>query len=304
MIFGHFLRDLHKRLPEWDRSSRLSLYLAGVLLVALLLAGFVGPDEIKSPARLGAFGLLLTLQLLIFWGNRRAISPYHAAQQHYIRGEYESARGLLEPVLDSHRGSADALALLGNCYRQLGQFDRAKLAIERALQIKPDYHYALYAAGKLHLVLGDYLQACDYIERALSLGAPDVVRFDLGQACYYLGDYAKATTNLGKFCKLSFDEPAKTMLAGHYLANLADDQPVAAEPLDESIAYWKEEATRYRQTGYGKAILNEVRLLQGIVDGSVSPDSPAAAANRPDALPQNSKPACCTSDAVKANGPG
>ncbi|MCY4021616.1 MAG: tetratricopeptide repeat protein [Chloroflexi bacterium] len=284
MIFGHFLRDLYKRLPEWDRSARLSLYLAVILLIALLLAGFVGPDEIKLPARLGAFGLLLTLQLLILWANRRAISPYHEAQQHYIRGEYESARDLLEPALDSHRGSADALALLGNCYRQLGQFDRAELAIERALQTKPDYHYALYAAGKLNLVLGDYAQASELIERACSMGAPEVVYFDLGQAYYYLRDHARAAAYLGRFCKLSFEEPAKTMLAMHYLKTLTDSQPASAELIRESIIYWQEEAARYRRTGYGTAILNEVRLLQGTADGSVPPKSPSAAANRPDAL--------------------
>ncbi|MCY4073185.1 MAG: tetratricopeptide repeat protein [Chloroflexi bacterium] len=271
MIFGHFLRDLYKRLPEWDRSSQLSLYLAVILLVVLLLAGFVGPDEIKLPARLGAFGLLLTLQLVIFWGNRRAISPYHEAQQHYIRGEYESARDLLEPVPETHRESVDALVLLGNCYRQLGQFDRAKLAIDRALQIKPDYHYALYAAGKLNLVLGDYPQARDFIERAYCLGAPDVVNFDLGQACYYLGDHSKAATYLGKFCELPFDEPAKTTLAMHYLKILTNRQPASAESMRESIIYWKEEAARYRKTGYGTAILNEVEQLQGTVDGDVFP---------------------------------
>lgn len=273
MIFGHFLRDLYKRLPEWDRSSRLSFYVAVILLALLLLAGFVGPDAIKLPARLGAFGLLLTLQLVILWGNRRAISPYHEAQQHYIRGEYESARDLLEPIPDTRRGSVDVLALLGNCYRQLGQFDLAGLAIDRALQIKPDYHYALYAAGKLNLVLGDYARACDFIERAYSLGAPDVLNFDLGQACYYLGEHSKAAAYLGKFCMLSFEEPAKTMLAMRYLSILTNSQPPSAESIRESVAYWQEEAERYRQTDYGTAILNEVKQLQGSADGDASPEA-------------------------------
>lgn len=272
MIFGHFLRDLYKRLPEWDRSSRLSLYLAIVLLALLLLASFAGPDEIKLPSRLGAFGLLLTLQLLIFWGSRRSISPYHQAQQHYLRGEYQSARDLLEPIPDSQRGSADALVLLGNCYRQLAQFDRAGLSIERALQIKPDYHYALFAAGKLNLVSGDYAQASELIERACSMGAPEVVYFELGQAYYYLRDHARAAAYLGRFCQLSFDEPAKTTLARHYLANLADSQPVTGESPGESIAYWEQEAARYRQTDYGKAILNELSLLQGTDEGGASPE--------------------------------
>ena len=136
-----------------------------------------------------------------------------------------------------------------------------------------DYHYALYAAGKLHLVLGDYAQAYDFIKRAYSLGAPDVVNFDLGQACYYLGDHAKAATYLGAFCEGSLEEPAKTLLAMRYLSALNRGQPPSEESIRESITFWKGEAARYRKTDYGRAILNEVEQLQGSLDGDVSPEA-------------------------------
>ncbi|MCY4539909.1 MAG: tetratricopeptide repeat protein [Chloroflexi bacterium] len=264
MIFGHFLRDLYKRLPEWDRSSRLSLYVAVILLALLLLAGFVGPDAIKLPARLGAFGLLLTLQLVVLWGNRRAISPYHEAQQHYIRGEYESARDLLEPVPEDQRESVDALALLGNCYRQLGQFDLAGLAIDRALQIKPDYHYALYAAGKLSQVSGDYHDARAYFEGALAVGTPDLVHFDLGQVCYYLGS-ADAEAHLRKFQAASLDEPAKAVMATYYLMAISKTGTWAPLLTQEVTTYWLDEAKRYQQTEYGKRLLVDIERLQELL---------------------------------------
>lgn len=262
MFFAHFARDLFKRLPEWDSSAKLSFILAVILLVLLLFLAFAGPDEIKWLARFGAFGLLLTLQLLIFWGNRRAISPYHAAQRHYMNGEYARARDLLAPALDARRVSVDALALLGNCYRQLGQFAHAEQAIAQALQIKPDYHYALYAAGKLNLVLGDYRRALQTIERAYAQGAPPVVNFDLGQACFYLGERPKAVAYLAAYCELPMDEPAKSLLAAHYLHVLENAQPPPPEALRECIAYWQAEAARYRLTPYGTAIMNEVESLQ------------------------------------------
>lgn len=266
MIFRHFARDLFKRLPEWDVSSRLSLGLAAILLVLLLLISFVGPEQIKWPARFGAFGLLLTLQLVIFWGNRRAISPYHEAQQHYVRGEYESARELLEQIPESGRQSVDALVLLGNSYRQLGQFDKSARAIERALRIKPDYHYGLYAAGKLKLVSGEYAEARHYIERAHALGAPDIVHFDLGQACYFQGEREKAAMYFRMFCESSSDEAAKIALANYYLGTLTQSTPPPIEQYRESINYWKKEAARYPHSSYGKAILNDVCHLQKTVD--------------------------------------
>lgn len=264
MIFGHFLRDLYKRLPEWDRSSRLSLYLAFVLLILLLIAGLFGPDDIRMPSRVGAFGLLLTLQLVLFWGNRRAISPYHEAQQHYIRGEYEIARDLLESSPDTQPESVDALVLLGNCYRQLGQFELAGLAIERALQIKPDYHYALYAAGKLHLVGGDFRDARTCFERALAAGTPDLVHFDLGQVSYYLGS-TDAETHLRSFIAVSRDEPAKTSMATSYLLDIGEYETWAPILTQETLDYWLDEAERYQRTEYGKRLLADVERLRNML---------------------------------------
>ncbi|MDE2859000.1 MAG: tetratricopeptide repeat protein [Chloroflexota bacterium] len=264
MIFGHFLRDLYKRLPEWDRSSRLSLYLAVILLVLLLLAGFLGPEEIRLPSRFGAFALLLTLQLLFFWGNRRAISPYREAQQHYVRGEYESARDLLELIPDTQRGSVDALALLGNCYRQLGQLDKSRAAINRALELKPDYHYALYAAGKLSLVGGEYHDARVCFEGALAAGTPDLVHFDLGQVCYYLGS-PDAESHLHKFKAASRDEPAKAIMATYYLLDISKAGAWAPLLTPEASAYWLDEAKRYQQTEYGKRLHEDIEGLHKLM---------------------------------------
>ena len=261
MIFAHFARDLTQRLPEWDRSARLSLYLAAILLVVLLLLGFLGPSEIKLPARLGAFALLLTLQLLFFWGNRRAISPYHQAQRHYLAGEYELARDLLETVPQNQRESVDALALLGNCYRQLGQLDASRAAIERALALKSDYHYALYAAGKLSLVVGDYHDARAYFESALAAGTPALVHFDLGQVCYYLGS-ADAAAHLREFQAASLDERAKAVMATYYLLDISKTGAWAPLLTQEVIAYWLDEAERYQQTDYGKRLLADIEQLQ------------------------------------------
>ena len=90
------MRDVARRLPDWEAPAKLSLALALLLFIVMLVLGLGGPQIVQLPARIGAFGLLITAQLIVLWGNRREISPYHKAQQHFIAGEYQAARSILE----------------------------------------------------------------------------------------------------------------------------------------------------------------------------------------------------------------
>ena len=143
------LRELARRRTAWDAPLKWSLGLAGLLLVALLVLGFAGPEEIRQPARIGAFGSLVTLQLLFLWGNRRDLSPYHQAQAHFIAGDYQAAREILEAIPESGRASVDALTLLGNSYRHLGQFETSGRALERALALKPESSFGAFQHGEI-----------------------------------------------------------------------------------------------------------------------------------------------------------
>ena len=90
------MRYLARRLPELDAPVKFAVALAVILLILLLVLGFGGPQAIQTPARFGAFGLLVSLQVLFLWANRRDISPYHQAQKKFIDGDFRSARSILE----------------------------------------------------------------------------------------------------------------------------------------------------------------------------------------------------------------
>ena len=261
MIVRHFSRELVKRWPEWDKTSKTSLALAVALLILLLILGFLGPQPLRFPARIGAFGLLLTLQLLLFWANRRVISPYHQAQQHFLRGDFGLARDILERLPEGNRASVDVMILLGNCYRQLGQFDQSRAAVDNALRLKPDYHYALYAAGKLWLTGGEYQAARGYLERALGAGAPDLVWFDLGQACYLNGDHKDAEAHFDRFCVADVHEPEKMMLLSYYRYQIGSGEFPDAQLISTHIGYWETEAHTYRQSAYGAALKTDIDRL-------------------------------------------
>ena len=261
MLFRHIARDLTRRLPEWDRPAKLSLAIAALLLLALLALSFLGPDGIRLPARIGAFGLLISIQILFLWGNRRDISPYHQAQQHFIAGEYQAARSLLESLPERGRASVDALVLLGNTYRNLGQFERCQAALNQALAIKPQHALAQYSVGKLKLALGDYGAARDCFQRAIEAGAPENVKFELGLAHHLLGERDIAMRNLMEVRSALADDPAHLLLLQYILRVSNGGRLPDSALIREQLAYWRDEACKYAATPYGLFLSEVVREL-------------------------------------------
>ncbi len=251
MMLWQVTRDLTRRLPEWEAPAKVSLAIALPLLIMLLGFGFFGPESIQLPARLGAFGLLITIQLLFLWSNRRGASPYHQAQQHFIAGEYQAARDLLEAIPERGRGSADALVLLGNTYRNLGAFSSAQAALDCALDLNPRHHLALFSVGKLRLVQGDFLGASECFERAIQAGAPAFVRFELGQAHLLLGDRDEARRYLSQARLALADDQAQLLLLHYYLRTMSVGDLPSSDFIRENLQFWRGEELKYSETPYG-----------------------------------------------------
>ncbi len=261
MMLRHLSRDLTRRLPEWDASNRLALAIALVLLILMLALGFTGPPEIQWPARIGAFGLLLSLQLLFLWANRRDASPYHQAQRHFVAGEYGRARALLEAIPERSRVSVDALVLLGNTYRHLGLYPASRRALTQALQHKPRHHLALFSAGKLHLVCGEYERARDFIARALEAGAPPIVNFEQGQSQFLLGEHGPAIESLNLAGPRLAEDSPLLLMQRHLLFQLGQGERPGEWLIDAGRVYWRDEAAKHAGTAYGahlRAALDEI----------------------------------------------
>ena len=251
MMLRQIARQVRRRAPNWDPSVRIAFVLALALLILLLGLGFAGPPPLQMPARIGAFGLLITLQLLFLWGSRRDISPYHQAQRHFIDGDYEAARAILARLPDDGRESVDALTLLGNACRHLGLFQQSRQALRRALDLKPRHHLALFSYGKLLLAQGECAAAAAQVRASLEAGAPDLVRFELGQCCFLLGDTQTAREQFLAARSHLDDMPAQLAMADVYLWQLdgaSDAKPAMA---DELRQYWRDEAQKYAATPYG-----------------------------------------------------
>jgi len=267
MMISHLVRDMRKRVPEWDTPSKVALASGLLLFPLLLMFGFFGPEPIQIPARVGAFGVLLTLQLIILWGNRKSFSPYHEAQDYFIKGDYQTAREILEQIPFKDKPSVDALVLLGNTYRHLGLYDECHEVMEHALSLKPEYHFALYGMGKLQLVVGKYEDASNFITKALSQGAPDVVQFDLGQAYYLSGDTRRSTHHFNNIHSIIEDEPTQLLLAQYYLYQMQQAEQPSQQLIQDNLLFWQNEADKYKNTPYGVALQADVDILTNWLQG-------------------------------------
>lgn len=260
-----FVRDLARRIPGWDASVKVSFAMALILFVFLMALGLFGPPAIRLPARIGAFGIIVTLQLLFLWGNRREISPYHQAQQHFIAGDFPAAKSVLEAAPLSSRESVDSLVLLGNCYRHLALLDQSRALLERALALNPRHHLARFSRGKLSLVLGEYVAARASIALALELGAPAIVRFELGQACFLAGDEAAALLAFKGLPADFGDEPQQALLFAYYLHCLGAAEHPSARLIRAGLEIIRADAAKYADTSYGDHLTHILEQLERLL---------------------------------------
>lgn len=257
-----FLRDAARRAPEWDASVKVSLALALLLFAVLMVLGLSGPPVVRLPARLGAFGVLVTGQLLFLWGNRREISPYHQAQQHFIAGDFQRAKSILEAAPVTSRESVDALVLLGNCYRHLAQYDQSRTVLERALALNSRHHLAHFSLGKLSLILGDYVAARESITLAIELGAPDLVRFELGQACFLSDDEDQARRSFKSLSADYSDAEGQALLLEYYLHCLGEAERPHGSLINAGLDNCRADAAKYAGTAYGDHLSRVAQQLE------------------------------------------
>jgi len=88
-------------------------------------------------------------------------------KEHFQRGDWSLAAGHLEQVVARGANFADVHQMLGVCYHQLGEFDPAQRAFERALEINPAYVEASLNLAILCNDLGQYEKAQKVYANAL-----------------------------------------------------------------------------------------------------------------------------------------
>ena len=256
------LISLLREIPKWDKASQIAVIIAFILLIIDIVILVTVPD-LQNPALIGAVGLALAIQGIFMWGNRNMVTPYTQAQRLFMAGEFEEVVAVLKQYIeDDPNAIIDALVLLGNAYRNLGQLHESESILRVALARRKDFHFALYALAKSRLAKGDYGEAIKHLESALVNGAPEIIRFDLAHAMLRLG---QENESIELFRDLSTAEDAHRALFAQYVLYVDGGEKPSSTLIEAGLPFWQAEAKRFADTPYGDAIAHDVRVLEQLL---------------------------------------
>ncbi|MGQ9888549.1 MAG: tetratricopeptide repeat protein [Aggregatilineales bacterium] len=244
----------------WERPAQLALIIALALIVVVLALGRIGPEEVREPALIGLFGLLISVQVIVLWAKRGLVKPYTAAQRHYLAGNFEAASAVLEQLRQAGKADFRALTLLGNTYRQQGALAESAAVLQEALSLQPNHHFPLYGFGRTLLVMGRFAEAARAFEAALEAGGSPIGRLDAAEAYFRMGAEETARSYLAG--AETADEPHRRLMQVYLLHQLGVDEPPDAPLIQAGIPYWEASAARFAGTPYGDILAADVRWLQ------------------------------------------
>jgi tetratricopeptide (TPR) repeat protein len=262
---GYVLKAFLEGFRHWERPAQVAFVLAVVLLLPAIILTANAPLEGRGLAIGGVMALVITAQGIFMWANRSMVTPFTRAQRFYLKGDFEAARAILEDLRSQNEADANALTLLGNTYRQMGQLSESAAILYEAVDKHPDLYFPIYGFGRTLLSEGDYARAIEMIARALELGAPPVVRFDLGEAYYRSGEAQSASDVLQTVLPLLREDPPRRLMATFLLHQLGAAPAPTAALVREGLPYWEANALRFQQTPYGRGLAEDVDILKTLI---------------------------------------
>lgn len=261
MLF--MVRRIWRDFPRWERAAQIGFVIALLLLAVAFVLVVIAPPE-ERVRFLVAFGaLMLVAQGIVLWANRGMVAPITAAQRAYLRGDFDAVIATLEPLHAAGQAEVTHLTLLGNTYRQMGRLDDSARVLSEAIDKVPNHHYSLYGFGRTLIVQGRYDAGAQYVSRALAVGAPPIVNFDLGEALYrgYHPDEAMEVLR-----DLKHEEPHRTLMISYWRYRLGEGSAPSAPTIVAGLPYWQAQAERFSDTPYGQAVSEEVAQLRALME--------------------------------------
>lgn len=248
---------------QWDKPTQLALGLALVFLAVAVAIYALDVPDMRQPAAVAMFGLVIVIQIIVMWGNRGMVTPYTQAQRLYLSGEIQQAIDLLAHIRSQDKADFRMLTLLGNAYRQVGELQLSEQVLREALELQPNHHFPQYGFGRTLLIQGYFAEAIQAFLQAREAGAPDIVLVDLGEAYYRAGDAEAARQALAQAVEVS-GEAYQSLMTTYLLYRLDAGPPPDDALLQAGLPYWKAASARFAQIPYGQLLADDIDMMRAI----------------------------------------
>jgi tetratricopeptide (TPR) repeat protein len=178
-----------------------------------------------------------------------------ATLSHFV-GSYEEARDLIEPLLSDHPDYWDALLLAGKVYRQLGEYEKALEALNKAGPREKGRLEFAHELGMIKLKTGDPQGAAESFGEVIRYNPEKAeAYYGLGQAYLKMGERDKAKAELHRFRGIQQSDKALKSKQAKFISNW--QQALSKETdVDYEGAYASyQEALKYNQDDVSTQVL-------------------------------------------------
>jgi len=123
------------------------------------------------------------------------VPAYEKGEAAYYRGNYEAAIVAFTEAISFNSKNPTIYTMRGNAYLDVGKINQAIHDYDTALEIAPNFFYALYNRGRAHSLLMHYEAALQDLEKSIEL-APDDFGYrangNIGLIYHKTGEYDQA----------------------------------------------------------------------------------------------------------------
>lgn len=150
----------------------------------------------------------------------------------------DEARPLGPKLLAERPHDAEVLYLNGIVQRSIGQYEQAKVYLQQAIAIDPNFFYSRYNLGIVLVILKDYPGAKMNLEKAIELGASQPeVHFELAKALRGMGDTQGAMEQLKLYQQLKKADDDATQAA---VSAGQGDRDIESGKVDEAVRQYRD----------------------------------------------------------------
>ena len=169
-------------------------------------------------------------------------------QLYVLIGHLKEAAAMKDKLLAARPHDRDILYPSGIVERSAGNYETAKKLLEESVAIDPDFFYSRYNLGTVLVILHQWPEAKENLERAIAMGIVEPqAHFELAQALNALGDHERAQQELKTYQTLKSNQET-SLEAGVALAQ--GDKAMDAGHLDEAITQYRQAVQVMPDTAY------------------------------------------------------